>query len=55
MGAPSGFNRVIRGGNWNNDTSNVRSVNRNNNPNNRNNNIGFRVSLPQPDGDGIHR
>jgi len=37
--------RVIRGGNWNNNARNCRSANRNrNNPNNRNNNIGFRVA-----------
>ena len=38
-----GANRVIRGGNWNNNAQNCRSANRNNNnPNNSNNNIGFR-------------
>ena len=38
-----GTNRVIRGGNWNNNAQNCRSANRNNNnPNNSNNNIGFR-------------
>lgn len=39
----AGSNRVIRGGNWNNNAQNCRSANRNNNnPNNSNNNIGFR-------------
>jgi hypothetical protein len=34
---------VLRGGSFNNQTSNVRSANRNNNqPDNRNNNNGFR-------------
>jgi len=38
-----GANRVIRGGNWNNNAQNCRSANRNNNnPDNANNNIGFR-------------
>ncbi len=36
-------NRVLRGGNWNNNANNARCANRNNNnPNNDNNNIGFR-------------
>jgi formylglycine-generating enzyme required for sulfatase activity len=36
--------RVLRGGNWNNNPSNCRTVNRNYNyPSNRNNNYGFRV------------
>ena len=35
-------NRVLRGGNWNNNANNARCANRNNNPNNANNNIGFR-------------
>ena len=40
----AGSNRVIRGGNWNNNASNCRSANRNNNnPTNRNNNNGFRI------------
>ncbi|MDP2322609.1 MAG: SUMF1/EgtB/PvdO family nonheme iron enzyme [Gammaproteobacteria bacterium] len=40
-----GTNRVIRGGNWNNNSSNARCANRNNNtPTNRNNNIGFRCA-----------
>lgn len=39
----AGANRVIRGGNWNNNAQNCRSANRNNNnPDNSNNNIGFR-------------
>ena len=42
-GPVSGSYRVIRGGNWNNDSSNCRAANRNNNsPGNTNNNIGFR-------------
>jgi hypothetical protein len=40
----AGESRVIRGGNWNNNSNNLRSSNRNNNsPTNENNNIGFRV------------
>ncbi|MGI9065300.1 MAG: SUMF1/EgtB/PvdO family nonheme iron enzyme [Pyrinomonadaceae bacterium] len=36
--------RLLRGGSWNNNATNVRSANRNRNtPDNRNNNIGFRV------------
>jgi formylglycine-generating enzyme required for sulfatase activity len=36
-------NRVLRGGNWNNNANNARCANRNNNnPDNANNNIGFR-------------
>ncbi len=44
-GPVSGSNRVLRGGNWNNDSSNCRVANRNNNnsPSNSNNNIGFRA------------
>jgi hypothetical protein len=39
------LDRVLRGGNWNNNSNNCRSSNRNNNdPDNRNNNIGFRVA-----------
>jgi hypothetical protein len=51
-----GSNRVIRGGNWNNEARNCRVSNRNNNsPEDRNNHIGFRLVLsPQltgkPDG-----
>ncbi|MBD3335741.1 MAG: SUMF1/EgtB/PvdO family nonheme iron enzyme [Candidatus Eisenbacteria bacterium] len=41
----AGSNRVIRGGNWNNNAQNCRSANRNNNnPGNSNNNIGFRLA-----------
>jgi hypothetical protein len=44
---PTGSNRVIRGGSWNNNARNCRSANRNNdNPDNRNNNLGFRAVLP---------
>ena len=44
MDGPSGSNRVIRGGNWNNNANNCRVANRNNNsPGNTNNNIGFRT------------
>ncbi|MEM9723096.1 MAG: SUMF1/EgtB/PvdO family nonheme iron enzyme [Bacteroidota bacterium] len=39
----NGSNRVLRGGSWNNDATNLRVSNRNNNdPSNRNNNNGFR-------------
>jgi len=39
-----GFNRVNRGGSWNNNANNCRVANRNNNnPDNSNNNIGFRL------------
>ena len=42
-------NRVLRGGSFNNNASNVRSANRNNNqPDNRNNNNGFRVGSTLP-------
>ena len=42
---PTGSNRVLRGGSWNNNASTMRVFNRNNNnPNNRNNNNGFRPS-----------
>ena len=38
-------NRVLRGGNWNNNANNARCANRNNNnPDNANNNIGFRLA-----------
>src|SRR5271167_1659621 len=41
--------RVLRGGSFNNQASNVRSANRNNNvPTNRNNNNGFRVASTLP-------
>jgi len=44
MTEKTGSNRVIRGGNWNNDAPNLRSANRNNDdPGNRNNNLGFRL------------
>ncbi|MCX6868862.1 MAG: RNA-directed DNA polymerase [Verrucomicrobia bacterium] len=44
MDGPSGSNRVLRGGNWNNNADNCRVANRNNNsPGNTNNNIGFRT------------
>ena len=47
-GVASGSNRVLREGNWNNDTNNLRVANRNNNtPSNRDNNIGFRCVLAQ--------
>ncbi|MBC8554622.1 MAG: SUMF1/EgtB/PvdO family nonheme iron enzyme [Candidatus Brocadiales bacterium] len=40
------YNRVLRGGCFNNNNRNVRCANRNrNNPDNRNNNIGFRIVL----------
>ena len=43
MDGPSGSNRVLRGGTWNNNADNCRVANRNNNsPGNTNNNIGFR-------------
>jgi len=45
----TGSNRVIRGGNWNNNLNNSRSANRNNNnPSNRNNNVGFRPASSPP-------
>ena len=44
MRAETGSNRVIRGGNFNNNAQNLRSANRNrNDPGNRNNNIGVRL------------
>ncbi|MCX6916319.1 MAG: reverse transcriptase domain-containing protein [Verrucomicrobia bacterium] len=51
--------RVLRGGSWNNDPTNLRSAYRNNNtPDNRNNNIGFRCvfvggSSPKAEGVGV--
>lgn len=40
------FDRVLRGGSWNNNGGNVRSAIRNRNrPDNRNDNIGFRLAL----------
>ncbi|MFI2792827.1 SUMF1/EgtB/PvdO family nonheme iron enzyme [Haloferula sp. A504] len=45
----AGESRVIRGGNWNNNSNNLASSNRNNNsPTNENNNIGFRVAGSRP-------
>jgi hypothetical protein len=42
-----GSSRGLRGGNWNNNTTNLQSSNRNNNdPTNENNNIGFRLANP---------
>ena len=43
------LSRLLRGGNWNNNSNNCRGSQRNNNnPNNANNNIGFRaVSTPR--------
>ena len=44
MDKTTGSNRVLRGGNWNNDASNCRCANRNNNnPSNNNSNYGFRA------------
>jgi Sulfatase-modifying factor enzyme 1 len=41
---------VLRGGSWNNDSTNCRCAYRNNNtPDNRNNNIGFRLVLSSPE------
>ncbi len=37
------LNRLLRGGNWNNNSNNCRASKRNNTPDNINNNIGFRV------------
>src|SRR5947209_20083735 len=43
------YSRVLRGGSFNNQASNVRSANRNNNvPANRNNNNGFRAASTLP-------
>ena len=48
MGAPAG---VLRGGSWNNESTNVRAANRNrNNPDNRNDNNGFRCARPLSNG-----
>lgn len=45
----AGESRVVRGGNWNNNSNNLQSSNRNNNsPTNENNNIGFRVAGSWP-------
>ena len=47
MGAPSGTDRVVRGGSWDGSSVYVRSVYRSYSyPNNRGYNVGFRVSLP---------
>lgn len=44
-GVASRGSRVLRGGSWNNNTTNVRVANRNNNtPTNTNNNNGFRCA-----------
>jgi formylglycine-generating enzyme required for sulfatase activity len=49
MRAATGSNRVIRGGNFNNNAQNTRSANRNNDdPDNRNNNIGARLVSTGP-------
>ena len=49
MRVATGSNRVIRGGNFNNNAQNTRSANRNNNdPDNRNNNIGARLVSTGP-------
>ncbi len=45
----SPWQRVLRGGSWNNNPWNVRAGSRNgNSPDNRNNNIGFRVASTHP-------
>ena len=42
---PFHWQRVLRGGSWNNNPNNLRSANRNNNTTgNRNNNNGFRLA-----------
>ena len=47
-------NRVLRGGNWNNNANNARCANRNNNnPNNDNNNNGFRCVRGIREGAGV--
>ncbi len=46
---PTGSDRVIRGGSWNNNGQNCRAANRNRNaPANRNNNLGFRLARTPP-------
>ena len=43
----TGSSRGLRGGNWNNNASNLSSSDRNtNDPSNENNNIGFRLASP---------
>ncbi|WP_404872778.1 SUMF1/EgtB/PvdO family nonheme iron enzyme [Ideonella sp. A 288] len=43
-GPPTGARRAVRGGSWNNHSTNCRASYRNRNtPGNRNNNLGFRV------------
>jgi hypothetical protein len=45
----AGESRLVRGGNWNNNSGNLASSNRNNNsPTNENNNVGFRVAGSWP-------
>ncbi|NCF84402.1 MAG: SUMF1/EgtB/PvdO family nonheme iron enzyme [Verrucomicrobiaceae bacterium] len=53
---PTGSNRVIRGGSWNNNEDKTRCANRNNNNpyNANNNNIGFRA-VPAPAQPGRRR
>jgi len=47
--AGGGPDRVLRGGSWNNDSTNARAAYRNHNhPDNHNDNIGFRVALAAP-------
>ena len=49
-GFRTGSNRVLRGGDWNNNANNARSANHNNNsPGNSNNNNGFRLLNSFPD------
>ncbi len=56
MDAPSGSNRVLRGGNWNNNANNCRVANRNNNsPGNSNNNNGFRCVRSSETGPAVGR
>jgi hypothetical protein len=48
--APTGDNRVNRGGSFDNTADRTRAANRNrNNPDNANDNQGFRVVLPEPE------
>jgi hypothetical protein len=47
VGGMTGSSRGLRGGNWNNNASNLSSSDRNtNDPSNENNNIGFRLASP---------